>query len=225
MIRRIVEESKAEIDVEDDGTILIYSPMAESLDKARSMIEEIIEEPEIGKTYLGKVVSIVDFGAFVQILPTVQGLLHISEIANYRVNQVTDELTLGEEIPVKVIDVDKATGKVRLSRRALLEGKNGAAGGGARSGRPGGAGGRPSGRNGVSGGRYRSRRSPQYGGSKQGGSRQDSSRNVRRRDGVKSGNRRGSNVDRGSEVRFPGNLGPDPRDPGGLRGGKGRGRR
>ncbi len=238
VIRAIVEETKAEIDVEDDGTVLIYSPNAESLEAARRRIEEIVEEPELNKKYLGKVVSIVDFGAFVQILPTVQGLLHISEIAHHRINQVSDELKVGEEVLVKVIEIDKASGKVRLSRRAVLEEKEGGdksrppAGGrsgpprGSRSGPPrGGRSGPPRGQrggpSGAGGGgrsdspdatRYRSRRGPQHGGDPVGGGR--------RPDGGRGGNHTGNDPNTG--FRYPGNLGPDPRDPGGKGGGSGR---
>ena len=206
VIRMIVEESKAEIDVEDDGTILIYSPHEESLEKARKMIEEIVEEPEIGKTYLGKVVSIVDFGAFVQILPAVQGLLHISEIANYRVNQVSDELSVGEEVAVKVIDVDKANGKVRLSRRALLQDRGGERSGGGPDRSTGG------------GGNYRSRRTPPRGRGHSSGPQRSQSRNDRRGPS-RNGNRSDSGYNQRGGFRYPGSLGPDPRDPGGLRGG------
>jgi len=233
MIRSIVEESGAEVDIEDDGTVLIYSPNAESLEKAQKMIEEIVEEPELNKTYLGKVVSITDFGAFVQILPSIQGLLHVSEIANYRVNQVSDELSIGDEVPVKVIEIDKASGKVRLSRKALLNEKDGGgrdSGGRDRGGRD------RSPRPPRSDNRPRGRRGPQHGGDPVGrkpqGSRQESSSRKRGgRDGrgtpqgghpgggKVSGNRIDQNYDPNKGFRFPGDLGPDPKDPGGQRGG------
>jgi len=85
------------------------------------MIDELIAVPEPGKTYLGKVKRIVDFGAFVEILPNTEGLLHISEIANYRIRAVSDELAEGEEVMVKCLNVEPG-GRIRLSRRALLEG-------------------------------------------------------------------------------------------------------
>jgi polyribonucleotide nucleotidyltransferase len=226
VIRRIVEESKAEIDIEDDGTVLIYSPDKEALDKAKRMIEEIVEEPEVGKTYVGKVVSIVDFGAFVQILPSVQGLLHISEIANYRVNQVSDELQIGDEVMVKVIEYDKVNGKVRLSRRAALEGKDG--GGPRPSG--GGSGPRHSGGGGYGSDRSsrpRGRRGPQHGGAPVGSRTGNDSGSMGKRRSSRSGpgyggSRQGSDHDPSKGFRFPGKLGPDPHDPGGLGGPGGR---
>ncbi|SVE50309.1 uncharacterized protein METZ01_LOCUS503163, partial [marine metagenome] len=87
--------------------------------KAISIIEELTASPELNKTYLGKVQRITDFGAFVEILPGIDGLLHVSEIAHYRVGDVRDELQEGDQVLVKVINVDPS-GKVRLSRKALL---------------------------------------------------------------------------------------------------------
>lgn len=121
VIRSIVEETGVKIDIEDDGTIHIASTDPEASKAAVEMIENIVSEAEPGKVYKGKVVKIVDFGAFVEILPGSQGLLHISEIANERVRSVGDFLSEGDELDVKVLDVDRS-GRIRLSRKALLSG-------------------------------------------------------------------------------------------------------
>jgi polyribonucleotide nucleotidyltransferase len=120
MIRSIVEETGAKIDIEDDGTVRIASADGKSLDKAIARIEELTATPQIGKTYLGKVVKVVEFGAFVEILPGTEGLLHISEIANRRIQDIRQEIHGGDKILVKVLDVDR-NNKIRLSRRAVLE--------------------------------------------------------------------------------------------------------
>ena len=119
MIRSIVERTGVKIDVEDDGRVNVASADEESAKKAITIIEELTASPELNKTYLGKVQRITDFGAFVEILPGVDGLLHVSEIAHYRVGDVRDELQEGDQALVKVISVDPS-GKVRLSRKALL---------------------------------------------------------------------------------------------------------
>jgi len=119
MIRSIVERTGVKIDVEDDGSVNVASSDEESAKKAIAIIEELTASPELNKTYLGKVQRITDFGAFIEILPGVDGLLHVSEIAHYRVNDVRDELQEGDQALVKVINVDPS-GKVRLSRKALL---------------------------------------------------------------------------------------------------------
>ena len=119
VIRGIVDETGVKIDIDDDGTINIASSDNEAAQKAISIIERLTEEVEDGKTYLGTVKTIVDFGAFVEILPGTDGLVHISEIANYRVKKVTDELAEGDEILVKVIGIDNR-GKIKLSRKAVL---------------------------------------------------------------------------------------------------------
>ena len=108
------------IDIEDDGTIHISSADPAATKKAIAIINDICAEAEVGKTYKGRVVKIADFGAFVEILPNTQGLLHISEIAHDRIRQVTDVLSEGDEIDVKVLDVDRA-GRIKLSRKALLD--------------------------------------------------------------------------------------------------------
>jgi polyribonucleotide nucleotidyltransferase len=119
MIRSIIERTGVKIDVEDDGSIAIASTDESSAKKAIQIIEELTAVPEMGKTYLGKVQRIVDFGAFVEILPGTDGLLHISEVADYRVKEVRSEISEGDQILVKVINIDPS-GKVKLSRKAVL---------------------------------------------------------------------------------------------------------
>jgi polyribonucleotide nucleotidyltransferase len=120
MIRSIIERTGVKIDVEDDGRVNVASADATSAQKAISIIQELTATPELHKTYLGKVQRITDFGAFVEIMPGTDGLLHVSEIANHRVKDVRDELKEGEQVLVKVINIDP-TGKIRLSRKALLQ--------------------------------------------------------------------------------------------------------
>jgi len=119
MIRSIIERTGVKIDVEDDGRVNVASADGASAQKAISIIQELTATPELNKTYLGKIQRITDFGAFVEIMPGTDGLLHVSEIANHRVKDVRDELKEGEQILVKVINIDP-TGKIRLSRKALL---------------------------------------------------------------------------------------------------------
>ena len=128
-IRSIVERTGCKIEVHDDGRVDIASTDEEGTQKAVEIIKELTAEAELGKTYVGKVVRVVNFGAFIEILPGVEGLCHISEIENHRINEVTDVLNEGDETTVKVIDID-ATGRVRLSRRVLLKGGEGGEGGG-----------------------------------------------------------------------------------------------
>jgi polyribonucleotide nucleotidyltransferase len=120
MIRSIIERTGVKIDVEDDGRVNVASADGESAQKAIGIIQELTATPELNKTYLGKVQRITDFGAFVEIMPGTDGLLHVSEIANHRVKDVRDELKEGQQILVKVINIDP-TGKIRLSRKALLQ--------------------------------------------------------------------------------------------------------
>jgi polyribonucleotide nucleotidyltransferase len=119
-IRALTEATGTKIEIEDDGTIHISSADPEATKKAIRMINEIIAEAEVGKVYRGKVIKIADYGAFVEILPNTQGLLHISEIAVERLRAVTDVLKEGQEIDVKVLDVDRS-GRIKLSRKAVLE--------------------------------------------------------------------------------------------------------
>ncbi len=119
MIRSITEETGAKIDIEDDGTVNIATPDGEAADAALERIKNITAEAEVGKTYLGTVSRIVDFGAFVEIIPGLDGLLHISEISERRIRDVRDELKEGQQIMVKCIG--KEGNKIKLSRKAVLQ--------------------------------------------------------------------------------------------------------
>jgi len=118
-IRQIISETGVSINVEDDGTVTIATNDAESAAKAVAMVNWLTEEAEVGKIYLGRVKKVVDFGAFVEILPGTEGLVHISQLARERVNKVTDILNEGDEVSVKVIEIDRG-GKIRLSRKEAL---------------------------------------------------------------------------------------------------------
>ncbi len=118
-IRHITAETGARIEVDDTGKVYIAAPDKESSDHAIKMINEIAQEAEVGKLYLGKVTKIMDFGAFVEIFPGTDGLVHISQLDRGRVNKVSDILKEGDEVLVKVLDVDE-NGKIRLSRKAAL---------------------------------------------------------------------------------------------------------
>jgi polyribonucleotide nucleotidyltransferase len=119
MIRSIIDRTGVKIDVEDDGRVNVASVDEASAQKAIAIIQELTATPELNKSYLGKVQRITEFGAFVEVMPGVDGLLHVSEIAHYRVKDVRDELKEGEQVMVKVINIDPS-GKIRLSRKALL---------------------------------------------------------------------------------------------------------
>jgi len=138
MIRSIIDRTGVKIDVEDDGRVNVASVDEASAQKAITIIQELTASPELNKTYMGKVQRITDFGAFVEIMPGLDGLLHVSEIAHYRVKDVRDELKEGDQVMVKVINIDPS-GKVRLSRKALLPVPEGGVpptdGGGERPGR------------------------------------------------------------------------------------------
>ena len=118
VIREIVETTGAKIDIEDDGTIKVASADVSKIEAAMRWIEEIVAEPEIGRIYTGKVVRIMDFGAFVNFIGSRDGLVHISELAAHRVEKVTDIVKEGDEVKVKVLDIDDR-GKVRLSMRVV----------------------------------------------------------------------------------------------------------
>jgi polyribonucleotide nucleotidyltransferase len=126
MIRSIIERTGVKIDVEDDGRVNVASADEASAAKAIGIIQELTATPELNKSYLGKVQRITDFGAFVEIMPGLDGLLHVSEIAHYRVKDVRDELKEGDQVMVKVINIDPS-GKIRLSRKALLTPEEGQA--------------------------------------------------------------------------------------------------
>jgi len=120
MIRQIIEETGARIDIEDDGTVFISSVDQQAGESAKLRVLELTEEPEVGKIYNGIVRRIAAFGAFVEILPNTDGLLHISEISHSRIDKVEDVLKVGDKIEVKVMDLEP-DGKIRLSRRVLLD--------------------------------------------------------------------------------------------------------
>jgi polyribonucleotide nucleotidyltransferase len=121
VIRGIQDETGVDIDIEDDGRIFIAAVDGPSADRAKEMIESLVEEPEVGRIYTGRVVRTTDYGAFVEILPNVDGLVHISQLDTMRVNSVEDIARVGEEITVMVTNIDP-DGKIRLSRQAVLEG-------------------------------------------------------------------------------------------------------
>ncbi len=154
MIRSIQEETGAKIDIAEDGTVFIAAANGLSSDMARERVEALTETAVVGRIYTGKVVRVTDFGAFVEILPNVDGMVHISQLDSQRVERVEDVVQMGDEITVMVTNVD-SDGKIRLSRQAVLEGwtaeeaaerdrKGGGRSGGSRpgGGRPGGSGGR-----------------------------------------------------------------------------------
>jgi polyribonucleotide nucleotidyltransferase len=121
IIRGIQEETGVKIDIEEDGTVYIAATDGPAASRAREMVEEIIEVPVVGRIYTGRVVRTTDFGAFVEILPNQDGLVHISQLDSERVNKVEDVVSVGDEITVMITNIDD-TGKIRLSRQAVLEG-------------------------------------------------------------------------------------------------------
>ena len=120
-IKSIIEKTGVKINIEDDGVVKIASTSVEAMEEAIDLVRKSSQEAEIGEIYTGKVKKIVDFGAFVEILPGVEGLVHISQLAEERVRAVSDILRVGDEVKVKVLEID-ATGRIRLSRRAALSG-------------------------------------------------------------------------------------------------------
>jgi len=119
VIRGIQEQTGTKIDVEDDGRVTVFSPDSESVQKAVAIIQDICREVELDRIYVGKVKKIVEFGAFVEVIPNTEGLLHISQIAESRIRSVQDVLSEGDEVAVKVIEID-GSGKMRLSRKMAL---------------------------------------------------------------------------------------------------------
>jgi polyribonucleotide nucleotidyltransferase len=120
-IRSLEEECDVSIDIEDDGSIYIASTSGPAAEKAQAMIEALTEEPEVGRIYTGRVVRVKDFGAFVEILPNIDGMVHISQLSDNYINNVKDVVQVGDEIMVMVTNIDHE-GKIRLSRQAVLKG-------------------------------------------------------------------------------------------------------
>ena len=120
VIRSIQSETNTRVEIDDSGLVKIAAVSSEDADKATAMINEITAEPEVGKIYEGTVVKIMDFGAFVQIMPGTDGLVHISQLADQRVTKVSDIVKEGDRIKVKLLEIQK-DGKIRLSRKAALE--------------------------------------------------------------------------------------------------------
>src|SRR6266700_5251344 len=129
MIRSIIEQTGVKIDVEDTGKINVASNDEASANKALQIIRDLTASAEVGKTYLGKVTRLADFGAFVEIIPGTEGLLHISEVAEHRIKDVRDELKEGDQVLVKVLAVEG--NRIRLSRKAILKEQRAKMGGGA----------------------------------------------------------------------------------------------
>jgi polyribonucleotide nucleotidyltransferase len=119
-IRSIIDASGCSVNIDDNGICQVAGPNQDKLDIALKMIGDLIQTAEVGQTYLGKVAKVVEFGAFVTILPGLDGLLHVSEMAPYRVKSPADEVSEGQEILVKCIGIDEKSGKIKLSRKALL---------------------------------------------------------------------------------------------------------
>jgi polyribonucleotide nucleotidyltransferase len=186
-IRALQEETGTKIDIEDDGTVFIAATNKEAETAARERIEMLTETPQIGRIYTGRVVRTADFGAFVEILPNIDGMVHISQLDTERVERVEDVVTVGDEISVMVTNID-ADGKIRLSRQAVLEGwtaeeaqehdRGGRGGGGGGRGPGGGGGDRRGGdRGGRDGGnRGGGNRGGGGGGSRPGGDRRGGGR-------------------------------------------------
>jgi polyribonucleotide nucleotidyltransferase len=122
IIKKIISQTGAKIDIEDDGKIIIASTDMSAAERAKQMILELTAEAELGQTYTGKVVRLEEYGAFVEIMPNIVGLLHISEVAPYRIASIRDVLKLGDTVTVKVVSIDPVDNKIRLSRKALEEG-------------------------------------------------------------------------------------------------------
>jgi polyribonucleotide nucleotidyltransferase len=120
-IKRIQEETGANVEVNDDGIVFVSSPDQAAGQACIDLIAGMMASPEVGKKYNGKVKRITDFGAFVEILPNKEGLLHISEVDHKRIAKVDDVIQEGEMVEVVVLEVDQAKGRIRLSRKALLE--------------------------------------------------------------------------------------------------------
>lgn len=179
-IRALQEETSTKIDIDDDGTVYIAATDKDSEMAARERIEMLTETPQLGRIYTGRVVRTTDFGAFIEILPNIDGMVHISQLDSERVEKVEDVVQVGDEVTVMVTNID-GDGKIRLSRQAVLEGwtaeeaqehdRGGRGGGGERGGRPGGGRGNGGGRGGDRGGFSRGNRGGRPGGGRSGGER------------------------------------------------------
>lgn len=121
VINKIIEETGVKIDIEEDGTVFVAGVDAQKLDQAIKTIQDITAEVELNQVYMGKVIKILPFGAVIEVLPGKEGLLHISKISNQRVNKVEDVLSVGDDILVKVTDINKEDGKISLTAKDLMK--------------------------------------------------------------------------------------------------------
>lgn len=119
VVKKIIDETGVDIDIHEDGNIFITSSDAEGMKKAKQMIEDIVREVEVGEVYTGRVTRLMKFGAFVEVLPGKEGLCHISQLANHRVEKVEDVVQVGDQLQVKVVEIDDK-GRINLSHKAVL---------------------------------------------------------------------------------------------------------
>ena len=119
VVKKIIDETGVDIDIHEDGNIFITSSDAEGMKKAKKMIEDIVREVEVGEVYTGRVTRLMKFGAFVEVLPGKEGLCHISQLANHRVEKVEDAVQVGDQFQVKVVEIDDK-GRINLSHKAVL---------------------------------------------------------------------------------------------------------
>ena len=119
VVKKIIDETGVDIDIHEDGNIFITSNDAEGMKKAKQMIEDIVREVEVGEIYTGRVTRLMKFGAFVEALPGKEGLCHISQLANHRVEKVEDVVQVGDQLQVKVVEIDDK-GRINLSHKAVL---------------------------------------------------------------------------------------------------------
>ena len=119
VVKKIIDETGVQIDIHEDGNIFITSADAEGMKKAKQMIEDIVREVEVGQVYTGRVTRLMKFGAFVEVLPGKEGLCHISQLAKHRVEKVEDVVQVGDQLQVKVTEIDDK-GRINLSHKAVL---------------------------------------------------------------------------------------------------------